>query len=146
MKQIKIAIDPGKTGALAVRYPEGTVDVFKYKSEADMRDSLAEIKRYASTEKYRLSAVLEKVRSSPQQGVTSAFTFGWNYGFWRGLLQAYRISFREVRPQDWQKGLVPAKKQKGERKHALKQIAEERFPELKVTLATADALLMLDNA
>jgi hypothetical protein len=71
------------------------------------------------------------------------FTFGANYGFWRGALQAAKIPFFEVMPKQWQKGLVSPKIKGADRKRALLQLAKERYPKIKVTLATADALLML---
>jgi crossover junction endodeoxyribonuclease RuvC len=152
MSSVKIAIDPGIKGAMAVRDSSGHVAVFKFTTESDMRDQVEQIKwKYQNSQvSHRITAVLEKVRSMPNQGVTSVFTFGSNYGYWRGILQANRISFREVRPQEWQKGLIPAKLKGKEnqpnRKRHLKQLAQERYPDIKVTLDTADALLMLDNA
>jgi hypothetical protein len=149
MSSIKIAIDPGIMGAMAVRDSGGHVAVFRFTTEPEMRDLMEKFVIYKDRG-YRITAALEKVRSMPGQGGTSIFTFGSNYGFWRGILLANRISFREVRPQDWQKGLIPAKlagkDNQPKRKRHLKQLAQERYPDLKVTLYTADALLMLDNA
>jgi len=110
-----------------------------------MRDELENVLAYDGTAEIR--AVLERVHSMPAQGVSSTFKLGANYGYWRGVLQGLRIPFREVTPQKWQRAvLVPGKLQGPERKRALKQVAQERFPQLKVTLKTADALLMLNEA
>ena len=142
MNKIRIAIDPGKSGAMAIMYPSGDPYAIPFTTESEMRDELETVLQFDSVTEYH--AVLEKVHAMPGQGVTSMFTFGANYGFWRGLLQGLRIPFDEVRPQEWQKGLNIKQGLKGaERKRALKQIASERYPRMKVTLKTADALLML---
>jgi len=55
------------------------------------------------------------------------------------------IPFTYVRPQVWQKGLSGLKGLvSSKRKGALKNHAKRLFPKLKVTLATADALLILN--
>lgn len=46
---------------------------------------------------------LEHVGAMPGQGVTSMFSFGENFGFIRGLLEAYEIPYQLVRPQKWKK-------------------------------------------
>lgn len=142
MKQekITIAIDPGNSGSWAVRYPDDSTVVYKYDSEANVSDEMKALAAHYS----EIDAVLEKVHAMPGQGVTSMFTFGANYGFWRGTLLALRISFREVPPQTWQKGMIAGKLGGPARKRALLQVAKERYPKLKPTLATADSLLILD--
>ena len=143
--KIRIAIDPGVGGAMAVQYPDGKIVATAFDCEATMRDELETVLAYDDT--CEVHAVLERVRSMPGQGVKSMFTFGQNYGYWRGVLQGLRIPFHEVLPREWQRGLLISGKLKGaERKKALQQIAKERFPHLKVTLKTADALLMLNEA
>lgn len=39
----------------------------------------------------------------PGQGVTSMFSFGENFGFIKGLLEAFGIPYELVRPQKWKK-------------------------------------------
>ncbi len=99
-------IDPGKNGGIAIicnnrvyAYPIPDTDldlwrIFEAHKSGDNR------------------AVIEYVRSSPQMGVTSAFTFGRNFGKWEGFLTAALIPFEDIRPQVWQKGLhlTPRKK------------------------------------
>lgn len=142
---IKIAIDPGVGGAMAVKYPDGMTTAIAFDCESVMRDELETVLNYDDTAE--VEAVLERVHAMPREGVSSVFKFGSNYGFWRGVLQGLRIPFYEVVPQQWQKGLSLSSKLKGpDRKRALKQLAAERYPEHKVTLKTADALLMLEQA
>ena len=135
-----IAIDPGKGGGYAIREENGHVTAHKFKDEAVAAAVMALL-----AETFTCEAVIERVHAMPGQGVTSMFSFGANYGFWRGVLQALRIPFREVTPQQWQKGLVSPKLKGVERKRALLQVARERYPSANATLATADAILILDT-
>ncbi len=134
-----IGVDPGANGGLvaisdeitATKMPATERDIWDWFSERNNRPSVA---------------VIEKVHSMPKQGVSSTFKFGMNYGFLRACLIAANIPFEEITPQKWQKGLgiVPASKteSKTQWKNRLKQHAQQLFPQIKVTLATADALLI----
>ena len=88
------------------------------------------------------TAIIEKVHSMPKQGVVSTFKFGNNFGQWQGILSAMGIPYEEVTPQKWMKMFHPLPKIKGDRKRRLKEIAKELHPEIKVTLDTADAIVM----
>ena len=46
---------------------------------------------------------LEKVHAMPKQGSVSMFSFGENYGWLKGVLDACRIPFQEIPPQTWKK-------------------------------------------
>jgi hypothetical protein len=139
---IKIGIDPGVNGAMAVCWPDGKITVHPFITESDMVEEISAIADLDA----KVYCTLERVRSRPGQGVASTFKFGANYGFWRGLLQAHGFVFREVTPQQWQSGLGIKKGiSKTEHKNALKQLACERHPEIKVNLKTADALLILES-
>src|SRR5688572_7843585 len=112
-----IGIDPGENGSASVVDRWGkpyTVPLpgglsfgwhirFSKCSEADMADWFLALAALAKFN--RVTAALEKVRSSPQMGVASAFTFGWNYGVVRGFLFTAKIGFEEPIPQTWQKHL-----------------------------------------
>ena len=87
-------------------------------------------------------AIIEAVHSFPGQGVASTFKFGNNYGQWQGILSALNIPYIQVSPQKWMKMFQPLPKEKAERKRRLKEIAIEYHPEIKVTLDTADAIVM----
>ena len=95
-------------------------------------------------------AIIEKVQGyigSPTVG-SSMFKFGMSYGGLRMALIAAKIPFEEITPQTWQKALsIPARKKtesKTDWKNRLKALAQQLFPRLKVTLATADALLLAE--
>ena len=72
-------------------------------------------------------------------GVKSAFTFGQGFGHIEMALTAAGIPFERVSPQKWQKAMGCLTK--GD-KNVSKRRAQELFPHLKVTHATADALLI----
>lgn len=144
--RIKIAIDPGQSGAMAVRWPDGSTVAYDFETEADMVSELRSIRENSEMTDTPVNALLERVASRPAQGVASVFKFGSNYGFWRGALQGIGISFYELTPQQWQNkvGGVPTTVQGADRKRKLKQIAAERYPNHRVTLKNADALLMVE--
>lgn len=70
-----------------------------------------------------------------------------NYMLIRGILTAYSIPIIEVTPKEWQAEFKLYKK-KGESnthwKNRLKAKAQQLYPHLKITLATADALLIAE--
>lgn len=90
-----IGIDPGKDGALAVLSDGGEVRVIPFDPE-EYRNVLGAV--YGPSR-----ACLEHVGAMPGQGVTSMFSFGENFGYIKGLLEAFGISYELVRPQRWKK-------------------------------------------
>jgi hypothetical protein len=136
-----IGIDPGKNGGIAWIDYRGNPCVEK------MPDTLKDLWEIIDTIRgghYRIcnegcKAYLEQVASSPQMGVVSAFTFGNGYGHLEMALTAAGIPFERVRPQAWQKAMGCMSK--GD-KNVTKRKAQELYPQLKVTHATADALLI----
>ena len=90
-----IGIDPGKDGALAVLCEGGLASVVPFYPDAYKAD-LRGLNGPAM-------AVLEHVGAMPGQGVTSMFSFGENFGYLKGLLEAFEIPYELVRPQRWKK-------------------------------------------
>lgn len=131
-----IGIDPGKTGAVALIGLQGD-----FVGLADYTEALP----FLESKKDCISfAYLERVHSMPKQGVSSTFSFGENYGWWQGVLQAFKIPFETKLPQEWQKGF-DLKKSKSEAKPSL-EIARRMFPDAPLTLKKhhnrADAILI----
>lgn len=129
-----IGIDPGKSGGIAIikngqawadKMPETEKDLWDY------FDSLLEDG----------FAYLEKVHAMPKQGVTSTFSFGQNFGMLIMALTAAAIPFELVTPQRWQKELGCLSH--GD-KNVTKRRAQQLFPGLTITHATADALLIAE--
>lgn len=130
-----IGIDPGVAGGLAFIGESGIVVASRMpETDADLLELLREWGHSP-----RPFAVLEFVRSSPQMGVRSAFTFGRGYGAIRMALAAAAIPFAEVTPGKWQAAM--GCRTKGD-KHVTKRRAQELFPSVKVTNYVADALLL----
>lgn len=138
-----IAIDPGVSGGVAWVTPAGR-DCFPMpKTEADLVLALRDIQLYDPV------AFVEEVGGfiGKQQPGSRMFKFGRNFGFILGALQALGIRTVLIKPQKWQKelsmgtskGMTPT-----QWKNKLKAEAQRRFPNLKVTLKTADALLILE--
>tara|TARA_Y100000034_G_scaffold95641_1_gene116246 strand:- start:294 stop:776 length:483 start_codon:yes stop_codon:yes gene_type:complete len=138
-----IGIDPGVGGGIAIAW--GQDNIHQYKMPPTERE-ICDVFNGSMCDLVYSVAVIEKVHSMPKQGVASTFKFGMNYGFLRGCLIAAGIPFEEVTPRAWQKalGIPPKKKTESntEWKNRLKGMAQQLFPQLKVTLATADALLI----
>jgi Holliday junction resolvasome RuvABC endonuclease subunit len=142
MKTI-IGIDPGKNGGIAwiadgKACVEKTPDTLK-----DLWEIIQSITHGLRCEGELLSfkAYIEAVSSSPQMGVVSAFSFGQGYGNLEMALTAAGIPFERVRPLQWQKTLGCMSK--GD-KNVTKAKAQALFPHLKITHATADALLIAE--
>lgn len=146
MKTI-IGIDPGKNGAIAwitdgkpcvEKMPDTLQDLWELVSS--IRTS-GEPRERLSSAVNGLKAYIESVHSSPQMGVTSAFTFGQGFGRLEMALTAAGIPFERVTPQKWQKALGCLT---GGDKNVSKRKAQELFPRLKITHATADATLIAE--
>jgi len=105
---IFVGIDPGATGAIcAIDQNMEVIDLQDYPGNEFLCAKI--IKDYCSwwdKDKYKIFAALENVHAMPGQGVTSMFTFGENFGVWKGCLASYNISFLRPTPQKWMKGLI----------------------------------------
>jgi crossover junction endodeoxyribonuclease RuvC len=147
-----IAIDPGLSGGVAVsRF--GKVECFAMpETEGDVLEALKDIKAAAVVEGDEVVCVLEEVSgfAGRAQPGSAMFRFGENFGFIKGVVQALEIRLVLVRPQVWQRGFglgtASACASRTTWKNKLKAEAQRRFPHLKVTLKTADALLILERA
>ena len=94
---IYIGIDPGKSGAMAIIFEGMDETVLTPFDEREYTHLLRDLNSQIS------KACLEHVGAMPGQGVTSMFNFGQNFGYIKGLLEAYQISYELVRPQKWKK-------------------------------------------
>lgn len=174
-----VGIDPGKNGGIAVLTAKGE-EVSVIKLPATRRELLNIITTITLGGKTRVA--LEKVGGYVQRKGDSGdvargshmFVFGKGVGWIEMALEACGLGdFREVTPQQWQKGLgIPPRKKhdkvrsrrltKGKRKGAvvqekwggetdrefkarLRAVAEKLFPGVKLTNATADAILIAEH-
>jgi hypothetical protein len=163
MNPVILAIDPGASGGLAVLSPAGGVSARKMpETDDELLGYFSELQLVADSRGWRRVAVMEaqagfsfqrkRLDGTVEQGGTSAgsmFSFGDGYGFIRGALLACNWRLELVRPLKWQKALsVGARggRTRTEWKNMLKEMAARLYPQLKVTLAVADALLLLEYA
>ena len=145
---IVIGIDSGANGGVCVLYPNKAAFAAPIGSITEICDILETAKKYAGTKSHSLDCFVEEVTGyigGKPQPASRSFVLGKSYGSILGLLVGMRIPFRTVRPQKWQKGLSGVRGiEYIERKRRLKEIAAERYPQLKPTLKTADAILIAD--
>ena len=138
---IYIGIDPGVSGGIAMLNDDAQ-DYRTIKMPTTERDILDAFAPWFTGGKPSAMAVLERVSSSPQMGVVSAFTFGRGVGGLRMALTAARIPFDEVTPQRWQQAMGCMSR--GD-KNITKRRAQALFPSWpSITHAIADALLIAE--
>ena len=153
---ITIGIDPGVSGGIAVFHERaGHVEIhtlkFADKTEADVAKWLRGFCLGGESP----MCYLEQVGAAGggplgrRQGANSMFTFGKSYGFLRGVLVALGIPFEDVRPAKWLHAMgLKGIKDEGQtaKKNRHKQKAQQLFPHVKLTHATADAILLAEYA
>jgi hypothetical protein len=151
--QVFIGIDPGASGGMAAIDRFGIQPVGDLITSTAMPDTERDIWDWLKRirEEAEVFAVLEKVtgfmggQDNRWLG-PSMFRLGESYGFLKGCLTGCDIPFQEVTPRTWQKAIGIRSKGKGEGrtswKNHLKQVAQRLYPMEKVTLATADAMLI----
>lgn len=144
-----VGIDPGQSGGIAWINTDTDLAgcVSMPETERDVWDVI-----YAATQNQYVVAIIESVFSRPGMGAPAMFKFGRGYGFLRGCLIASGASFEEATPNKWQgaMGVLSSHKNNAAavrvHKNKLKSKAQQLFPTLKVTLKTADALLIAEYA
>jgi len=155
-----IAIDPGKSGGIAILGPDGVADAYNMpETPKDLCEMLDDAYSESLLSSTPIKAYVEEVGGylGQAQPASRAFVFGQGYGEIIGILTHAKIRFELVRPQKWQKSLSLGRsgtpkgcdektreRFKREWKHKLREVAQRLFPHLDVTLAKADALLILE--
>jgi hypothetical protein len=143
-----LAIDPGKSGALVTGRTLDDPHTF------NMPDTLGDLVQLFRRIVHVTDCVvyLEKVggyaggRGAPGSAM---FNFGQNYGHLEAIAHTLGLEVRHVTPQKWQKALALGTsngRSKTEWKNHLKAKAQMLYPNHKVTLANADALLIFHAA
>ena len=93
-----LGCDPGKSGAYAVLHDNEIETYGKFEPQAFINTCYCLSKKQEKT-----MCCIEKVSAMHGQGVTSVFTFGENYGWLQGVMEALEIPFQTIRPQLWKK-------------------------------------------
>lgn len=151
---IKIGIDPGLDGAVAVKignkvtfYDTPTLTIKKGKKNKRSCNPplMADILRQYKGQDVHI--VLEKVHSMPGQGVASMFSMGEGFGMWQGIIAALQFKLTMVTPQAWKKKVMAGM---GKEKDVSRQRALQLYPQLAEDLklkkhhGRADALLLTE--
>ena len=138
--RVFIGIDPGINGGIAIIYNDAYTVTKCPNTIQEMADVLITLKDQAPN--LPMYCIIEKVHSMPGNSGRSMFTFGCNYGQWLGILAVLRIPYTEVTPNKWMSHYGSRPKDKKDRKNHLKHLAQQRYPSVKITLTTADAMLI----
>lgn len=137
---MKIAIDPGWSGSIALvddqfnvsvdKMPETIFDIINYFKELDCNENVV--------------CIMEKVGAMPRDGRKALWRFSENVTTLKCALYMARISTAEVTPRVWQGKLgVVMPKEKKDRKNKIKALMQQKYPHIKVVLWNADSLAIL---
>ena len=144
--KIFIGIDPGKNGGVAVinEIPdyEATTSFRCPDSPTKMAYSLVSLIP-ESVSYDHVKVIIEHVHAMPKQGVVSMFSFGQNLGQWEGILGAFELDVTYTGPRTWMQHYdCKPNLDRKDRKRYLRGIAEQLFPNIKMTFNVSDALLI----
>lgn len=152
MSRIIIAIDPGAKGGIAVFSQNSVNPVFcdpMPDTEGDIIDYLRSNGTFNAQETRIVLEDIVKFAGTNMPGSAMA-TYAGNWGFIKGAAMTLGYRVELTKPQAWQKALGLGTRSKGQSKtvwkNKLKSEAQRLYPQCKVTLQTADALLILESA
>lgn len=135
------AIDPGQGGGIAYQLDGWNTAEPMPETVVDLADNIRSLKVAGFGICY-----LEEIPKFAGKNGSAMMKLSTRYGECRGILATLGIRVHELRPQEWQKALsLGNRATHGTRwKAHLKERAQALNPHLKVTLKTADALLILE--
>lgn len=146
--RILVAIDPGKSGGVAVRDIEGGVHTIKMpETPQEILDMLQSI-----SGGHPVFVLMEKVgQHRAGNSAHSSVTFSRHVGHLEMALLASALPHSTIVATSWMNSVAP-QRPKGvdsatvrKRKNHIKDLMQRRYPKSKVTLATADALGILTH-
>ena len=143
VRPVIIGVDCGVGGGIAYKTPRGVKAITMPRTINKITDAFIKFK-----DCYTIVYV-EDV--PPFVGVNRPaariFKLAKNYGIILGILEAFNMEYKLVRPAKWMADIGTNKKKHyktdNEWKNYLKELAKIYWPNTKVTLKTADALLIL---
>jgi len=153
--KIILAIDPGTSGGIAWRSVcNGNVKtncIPMPETEGDFVHFLRNIYQQAQMNTIPVTVYLELVSGYAGEAQPGSRMFNFGRWFWGPMFTVMTLGFRLelVRPAKWQKALSLGNSRgmtKTEWKNKLKAEAQRLVPDQRVTLKTADALLILEYA
>lgn len=147
MGKIVIGIDPGSNGGIAV-YDGKNIKAYKMpETYPDIYETLKEI-RDTYIANYEVIVYMENVgKGMPGQSSKATATFARHNGHLEMALYALGMRTEMVTPQKWMKHYSNSLGKssdygKTEWKNRLKGLAQRLYPSIKVTLWSADAMLI----
>jgi len=107
---VVIGIDPGLEGGLSALDGETLeLQVMPVVAAGPRReiDAQAVVSWLTPFAIRRAQVFIEAVHAMPKQGVSSMFNFGAGFGLVRGICAGLGLPYRLVRPQEWQRAVMP---------------------------------------
>ena len=140
-----IGIDPGKSGGITMVHGKSSKTYKCPQRTEDMAILFSLL--VGDTSSYDIKVLMERVWARPNNAVRSAFAYGVNYGQWLGIIACHEIPLQTCLPNEWISYYGCDKKlEYQDRKRWLKEKAKSLYPNLNITLTTADSILIADYA
>lgn len=143
-----LAIDPGISGGLAWcrSYSAEPNKVQAVKMPKEIKD-LYKVMQEITNGQHAVCYIENVGFYRPGNSAPAAVKFGKHVGHLQMAIEALGIANVAVVPSKWMKEvLIEVPKEKGTRKHEIKEVMQKRYPHIKVTLALSDALGILTYA
>jgi hypothetical protein len=148
MSRVLVAVDPGNSGGIAWRNSVGAYGADKMpQTIKDLYDYFEEFRCVSCPPVFLMEKVGKHRLGNSAQ---SSATFAKHVGHLEMALIANELRTYEIAATKWMKEIVPNRPtgvesaQVRDRKNHIKDQMQRRHPSLKVTLATADALGILE--
>ena len=151
MVTVRLGIDPGQTGAIAVYDGQRITGLIDMPTMTRLHGQGQQVDPYTLTTAIidlragrDAVAIIEAVSARPGQGVSSMFRFGESVGVVLGVLGALQMPVRWVTPHRWKKAAGIA----GKDKDAARSLAIQLHPEVadlltrKRDVGRSDAILI----
>lgn len=106
MKKVRIGIDIGKAGGIAVFIDDDQPvlhPMYTINREYDIASLSRVFLPYTDTDQYDVHVVMEDVHAIYGSSAKGTFEFGRGLGVIEGILSAYSIRYTKVQPKKWQK-------------------------------------------
>lgn len=131
-----VGIDPGKTGAMVVLYPDGSTSAYRVpliKIKGKEHPAWVTWFDVWATTLHTLTPdliLIEQVAARPGQGVSSMFNFGTVAGFVKAIACSTKCRFQYVTPSVWKSKLGLLKSDKNASREIARQLMPSLVPEL----------------
>ncbi len=126
-------IDPGKTGAMVILYPDNSMIVCRVPlAGKDPAWSLWAREWCMALDLHKIDmAVIENVGSMPKQGVSSTFKFGESLGFVHGIVQSCAsVPIHWPTPSVWKRKMGLVGQDKGASREEARRLMPKLAPDL----------------